>query len=84
MTSIQPATATTQDELSARANRGATLAELLSHVERRNGPLAGSSFSSRQHKQLVLYCWALRKTQVSGLLWGQARVWGSLEEDIGA
>jgi hypothetical protein len=80
----EQATATAQSELSTRAGRGATLAELLSHVERRSGRSSEDGFSPQQHDQLVIYCWALRKTQVSGLLWGKARVWGSLEEDIGA
>jgi hypothetical protein len=75
--------AATQDELTSRAEGGATLAELLDHLDKQNRRLGSSSFSDEQDEQLQLYCWALHKRQSSGLLWGQARVWGTLEEDIG-
>jgi hypothetical protein len=82
-TATERTRAATQDELTARAKGGATLAELLDHLDKQNRQLGGSSFSDEQDEQLQLYCWALRKRQSSGLLWGEAKVWGFLEEDIG-
>ena len=74
--------ATLQDELSALADYGATLTELLEHLGEQDGTL-GTRLSGDQEEELQLYCWALHKRQSSGLLWGQAKVWGFLEEDIG-
>jgi hypothetical protein len=73
----------TQDELTARAENGATLAALLDHLDKQNRQLGRSGFSDEQDEQLQLYCWALHKRQSSGLLRGEANVWGFLEEDIG-
>jgi hypothetical protein len=74
----------TQNELKLRAESGATLGELLDLLDQRNRRLGSSLLTDDQYEHLQLYCWALHKRQSSGLLWGQARVWGSLEEDIGA
>jgi hypothetical protein len=82
-TATEQTRATTQDELTSRAEGGATLAELLDHLDKQNRRPGSSSFSDEQDEQLQFYCWALHKRQSSGLLWGQARVWGTLEEDIG-
>ena len=81
-TATEETRAATQDELTSRAEGGATLAELLDHLDKQNRRL-GSRFSDEQDEQLQLYCWALHKRQSSGLLWGQAMVWGTLEEDLG-
>lgn len=75
--------AATQDALTAYAEGGATLSELLDHLDKQNRQLGSSCFSDEQDEQLQLYCWALRKRQSSGPLWGEAGVWGFLEEDIG-
>ena len=72
-----------QRELRTRASEGGTLPELLDHLDNRNRRLSEGGFSDEQYEELQLYCWALKKRQSSGLLWGQARVWGTLEEDIG-
>ena len=74
----------TQNELRLRAESGATLAELLDFLEEESGGPHSSGLPEDQYEQLQLYCWALHRRQSSGLLWGQARVWGSLEEDIGS
>jgi hypothetical protein len=74
----------TQGELRLRAERGATLSELLDLLDERNHVFGSSALTDDQYEHLQLYCWALHKRQSSGLLWGQARVWGSLEEDTGA
>jgi hypothetical protein len=82
-TATEQTRAATQDELTARAEGGATLTELLEHLDEQNRRLGGSSFSDEQDEQLQFYCWALHKRQSKGLLRGQARGWGTLEEDIG-
>jgi hypothetical protein len=82
-TATEQTRAATQDELTARAEDGATLAELLDCLDKQNRELGSSQFSDEQDEQLQLYCWALHKRQSSGLLRGEARVRGFLEEDIG-
>ena len=82
-TATEQTRAATQDELTARAEGGATLAALLDHLDKQNRQPGSSRFSDEQDEQLQLYCWALHKRQSSGLLGGQARVWGFLEDDIG-
>jgi hypothetical protein len=79
-TATEQTRAAVQDELTARAEDGATLAALLDHVDKKN---RSRTLSDEQNEQLQLYCWALHKRQSSGLLWGEASVWGFLEEDIG-
>jgi hypothetical protein len=82
-TASEKTRAATEGELTACAESGATLAELLDHLDQQNRRLGSSGFSEEQDEQLRLYCWALDKRRSSGLLWGQARMWGTLEEDIG-
>jgi hypothetical protein len=82
-TATEQTRAATQDDLTARAEGGATLAALLDHLDKQNRQLGSSRFSDEQDEQLQLYCWALHKRQSSGLLWGQAGVWGFPDEDIG-
>jgi len=72
----------TEVELTARAEGGATLGELLDHVDRRNREL-GSSFSDEQDDELQLLCWVLYKRRSRGARWGKTRQWRFLEEDIG-
>jgi hypothetical protein len=73
----------TQHDLSARAERGATLGELLDHVGKRNRELGDSRFSDEQDDQLQLHCWAMYKRRSSGPHWGQTKTWRFLEEDMG-
>jgi hypothetical protein len=82
-TATEEISAATRGELTARAEGGATLAELLDHLDERNRQLGSGSFSDEQDEHLQLYCWALHKRQSSGLLWGEAMVRGFLEDDIG-
>jgi hypothetical protein len=82
-TATEQTRAATQDELTARAEGGATFAALLDHLDKQNRQLGSRRFSNEQDEQLQLYCWALHKRQSSGLLLGKARVWGYLEENIG-
>jgi hypothetical protein len=75
--------ASAQRELRALTDDGATLAELLGHLDEQRRQLGGSSFSDDQEEELQLYCWALHKCRSSGLVLGEAAVWGDLEDDIG-
>jgi hypothetical protein len=69
-------------ELRAFADDGATLAELLGHLDEQ-GRRLGSNFSDDQEDELQLYCWALHKCRSSGLVLGATGGWGDLEDDIG-
>jgi hypothetical protein len=73
-----------QGELRDLSDCGATLPELLNHLEEQDRLNGRSRFSDDQEEELQLYCWALHKGQSSGLLVGQSRAWGGLEDDIGA
>jgi hypothetical protein len=75
--------AAVQDGLRARADYGATFGELLDHLDE-DRRLGTSGFSDDQEEELQLYCWALQKCRSSGLVLGEAGVWGALEDDIGA
>ena len=77
-------TATMQRELATLAECGATLGELLDRLDEESSALGESGFSDDQHEELQVYCWALCKEQSGALLLGQARVWGYLDDDIGA
>jgi hypothetical protein len=72
----------TEDELTAHAARGASLGELLDHVDRRNRQLGRGSFSEEQDDELQLYCWMIYKRRSLGSLWGEEKVPAFLEEDI--
>ncbi len=74
--------AAAQHELRALADYGATLGELLDHLDEQNRR-PGSSFSEDQEDELQFYCWGLHKCKSSGLTFGAIRVWGTLEDDIG-
>jgi hypothetical protein len=76
-------TVRTQVELAARAQGGATLGELLDHVEERNRELDGGSFTDAQDGQLQLYCWVAHERLARGALWGEQKTWEFLEQDIG-
>jgi hypothetical protein len=76
-------TVRTQAELAARAQGGATLGELLDHVEERNRELGGGSFSEEQDDQLQLFCWVAHERRSRGVLWGEQKAWRFLEQDIG-
>jgi hypothetical protein len=71
-------------ELGALSEYGATLPELLDHVEEQNGRLGRTSFTDDQEEELQLHCWAVHKRRSTGMPWGVTRVWGTLEDDIGA
>jgi hypothetical protein len=60
----------TQAELAARAERGATLAQLLDQVD-------------EQDDELQLYCWMVYERRSRGVLWGEPKEWRFLEQDIG-
>jgi hypothetical protein len=75
--------AATQVELAERAGRGATLGQLLDHVDARSRELRGRSFSEAQGDELRLYCWMMCERRSRGVLWGAPKEWGYLEEDIG-
>jgi hypothetical protein len=72
----------TKVELAARAERGASLGQLLDHVDTRNRELRGS-FSDEQDDELRLYCWLIYKRRSRGVRWGEQSEWGFLEGDIG-
>jgi DNA-binding IclR family transcriptional regulator len=78
------AMARTQDELRRRADYGATFGELLDHLDEQNRTLGRGRFSGDQEEELQLYCWAFPKCKSSGVVFGATRVWGTLEDDIGA
>jgi hypothetical protein len=73
-----------QLELRALAGDGATFAELWDHLDEQNRRLGRSGFSDDQEEELQLYCWALQKSQSSGVHSGPTQVWGGFEDDIGA
>lgn len=75
------AKATVQHELRALADYGATLTELLEHLDDQNGTLGRSGFSSDQEEELQLYCWALNNCKSNGF---GAGLPSALEDDIGA
>ena len=75
--------AATQVELTERAGRGATLGQLLDHVDARNRELSGRSFSEAQGDELRLYCWMMCERRSRGVLWGAPKKLEYLEEDIG-
>jgi hypothetical protein len=60
----------TQVELAARAERGATLGQLLDQVD-------------EQDDELQLYCWMVYERRSRGVLWGEPKEWRFLEQDIG-
>jgi hypothetical protein len=68
-----------EQELKARAEGGAGLAELLRHLTATNqrlGPLR--RLSDKQYDELSLYCWTLQQSNPTGMLWGRARtLWGT-------
>jgi hypothetical protein len=72
----------TQEELAARAERGASLGQLLDHVDRRNRELRGR-FSDEQDDELQLYCWLIYKRRSRGVRWGEQTELGFLKGDIG-
>jgi len=76
--------AVVQRELRDLSDCGATLPELLNHLEEQNRLNGRSRFSDDQEEELQLYCWALFKGQSSGVLAGPGRAWGGFEDDIGA
>ena len=55
-----------QHELRALADYGASLTELLEHLDEQNGTLGSSGFSSDQEEELQLYCWALNNCKSNG------------------
>jgi hypothetical protein len=75
--------ATLQDELSALADYGATLTELLEHLGEQDGTL-GTRLSGDQEEELQLYCWALHYCKSHGFEFGADRIPKGLEDDIGA
>ena len=68
-----------EQDLKARAEDGAGLAELLRHLNATNhrlGPLR--RLSDKQYDQLSLYCWTLQRSNPTPMLWGRARtLWGA-------
>jgi hypothetical protein len=73
-----------QGELRTLAGHGATLGELLDHLDERVQGLGRRGFSDDQEEELQLYCWAAHKSQSDGSAWGETAVAGPLEDDIGA
>jgi hypothetical protein len=73
----------TQVELAARAERGATLGQLLDHLNTRKRELRGGRFSDEQDDELQLYCWMVYERRSRGVLWGEPKEWRFLEQDIG-
>jgi hypothetical protein len=68
-------------DLKLRALHGATLAELVNHLDEENRRLGGSRLSSEQSEELHLSCWALHKrASLARRLDGES-VWGALEYD---
>jgi hypothetical protein len=75
------AKAAVQHELRALSDYGATLGELLEHLDEQNGTLRRGMLSDDQEEELQLYCWALNNCRSSGF---GAGLPSALEDDIGA
>ena len=69
-----------EHDLRIRALSGATLSDLLSHVDEQDRR-AGTGLSPEQWEELRLYCWALHKRGSLALREERARIWSGLEYD---
>ena len=67
--------AAVQGELKARAEEGATLAELLDEIDAQNLRLGKRRLSREQLEELWLYCWALTHRRSNPAVYGENAAW---------
>jgi hypothetical protein len=73
--------AAAERELEALADYGATLGELLDHIEEQNDRLG--SFSDDQEEELQVYCWRVHRHAREGFPGPRPGYGRVLDDDIG-